>query len=963
MEDLLKALRNIGLALPDPEQLTQLTNPDGEVQDNLARHLSLTPAKADLVPDQQDELVQQGAQQGDEDDEDNLALDPLVDADLFKGAVQALLENYNKSIDKERDALRKEKDALAKPKKLKPVPLKALLARQAAEIKKRQEEAYVAAHDLETGRRRRRLYLPRQTFDGVGSHASDRPLDQLTPIDADELQAPKRFQGRYILCKVASSLNLYVSCTFIAVLPSGNALPISIAHFTSDLHLSGQALDAHLPVGTVIAIREPFVSLNHFAKGGPCQGGKSVPGIRVDTPTDVHILDPLNAADAKLLDTTVWNVDVAQNSEQHFEDLESLLSDWPTACNTRGCRWLQDGPLSRIVASARSEQLSKRLETLGEEQRKLFSQRSRSLIQSFLAENRPGAAYREVCAGRLLGLRLSTSATSAIAEDLELEGQVLYQKCEFESSRQAFEAALAAFPPMERTSAQDRILETLNAVRSAQKASALGPSHENVWRYYFDSQSYATPRFDIQDWFGPVAIENIPGAGRGLVLTRDVEEGELLLCCKAAASSYAADPGCRGIHVLRYSIESGVTSTTTQVLAATKGIHAMIDRPAQLTLPIMGLTAGPDVEYSRWVGQPYPAPPHRTYTDAASPADQIDVLIQACESQLNIDADHQRKWRETVLEGAARPPIDSSYVDGVLRFNAFGPAANPGGKSSSASSDDAQPDSELTRSTMVHPLPAILNHACLPNVSSVFFGDIVTTRALHPLKKGTEIMHQYVKGEQPWLIRRSQLSKHGFKCDCGICVLDERDGEDKVRERGQIIGGSFSMLQERSRIVLKSSTPAQTGKEEAQDDRELADSLEEMIAKVQATYDAQRPSLRPDLMKIYQLLALHQSEFDLNLAIRSELEALRSIGCTLSHSGEGRILNELPSLHFDGAITSMLTLTRFAVKQGMGEEARRWVEQAFYTHQCTIGGGLDIFLDRWLDAFPDLPYRDWLPRC
>lgn len=965
MEDLLKALRNIGLALPDPEQLLQLSNLDSEVQDNLARHLSLTPAKNDLVPDEKEDQRDDCSEEPteDDDDDDDPLLDPLIDADLFKGAVQALLENYNKAIDKERDFLRKEKDALALPKKFKPVPLKALLARQTAEIKKRQEEVFIAGHDVESGRRRRRLYLPRQTFDGTGSYASDRPLEQLERIDVDELRAPKRFDGRYIICMVASSLNLYVGCTFIGVLPSGSAIPITIAHFTSNLHLSSSQLDSHLPVGTVIAIREPFISLNHFARGGPCQAGKSVPGVRVDTPTDVHILDRVNEAHAKLLDEMTWMVDVEKNSDEFFEDVHSLLINSPSAVNNSGCRWLQDGPLSRLIASSDSDSLWRHLETLSEHQMAELSMRTRSLIQSFLGDNRPGAAHRELCAARLLGLRLSISTDCSIAEDLELEGLVLYKKCDFESSRLAYEAALSAYPASQRTSAQDRILETLNAVRSAEKASALGPTHENVWGYYFDSQSYATPRFDIQDWFGPLAIENIPGAGRGLVVTRDVVEGELLLCCKAAASSYSAEAGCRGVYLLRSSVESGVTSTTTQVLAATKSIHAMIDRPSQVTLPIMGLTAGPGVEYSKWVAEQYPAPPHRTYTNAQTPTDQVESLVRACSSQLDLQSDQKEKWRKVVLEGCTRPSINSSYVDGVLRFNAFGPAANPGGKS--FSNQERQQDSELTRSTMVHPLPAILNHACLPNVSSVFFGDIVTTRALHPLKKGTEIMHQYVKGEQPWLIRRSQLSKHGFKCNCGICLLDERDGQDKVRERGQIIGGSLPMLQERSRIVLKSSIstqPQQQGKQE-EDHRDLAESLREMVEKVQSTYHASRSKLRPDLMKVYQLKALHESEYDVDAAIQSELKALESIGCTRAQERQGRILNELPSLHFDGGIMSMLTLARLTLKQNKAVETRKWVEQAFYTHQCTIGGGLDIFLDRWLEAFPDLPYRDWLPRC
>lgn len=172
------------------------------------------------------------------------------------------------------------------------------------------------------------------------------------------------------------------------------------------------------------------------------------------------------------------------------------------------------------------------------------------------------------------------------------------------------------------------------------------------------------------------------------------------------------------------------------------------------------------------------------------------------------------------------------------------------------------------------------------------------------------------------------------------------------------------MLQERSRIVLKSSITQQAGKEDDEDHKDLAESLREMIAKVQATYHAERGLLRPDLMKIYQLLALHQREYDWDAAVASELKALESIGCTLSSNAEGRILKELPSLHFDGGITSMLALAKLMLQkeEEKKEDARRWVEQAFYTHQCTIGGGLDIFLDRWNDAFPDLPYREWLPR-
>ena len=119
------------------------------------------------------------------------------------------------------------------------------------------------------------------------------------------------------------------------------------------------------------------------------------------------------------------------------------------------------------------------------------------------------------------------------------------------------------------------------------------------------------------------------------------------------------------------------------------------------------------------------------------------------------------------LSSATPLCVSSHYVNNVLRFNAFGPAAVPAAEAG---------NDPMSRSTMPHPLPAILNHACLPNVSSVFFGDFVTTRALHPLPKGTQIMHQYVQGEVPYDARQAQLAKNGFVCTGGLCELDSAAG-------------------------------------------------------------------------------------------------------------------------------------------------------------------------------------------
>jgi glutamine phosphoribosylpyrophosphate amidotransferase len=48
-------------------------------------------------------------------------------------------------------------------------------------------------------------------------------------------------------------------------------------------------------------------------------------------------------------------------------------------------------------------------------------------------------------------------------------------------------------------------------------------------------------RLDCADYVGPVRVEQVPGKGRGLVATRDVAAGELVLAVKADAVQAIAE--------------------------------------------------------------------------------------------------------------------------------------------------------------------------------------------------------------------------------------------------------------------------------------------------------------------------------------------------------------------------------------------------------------------------------------
>lgn len=816
----MRSLRNLDLAAPSGEQIVALVDADPNVEKQLAQQLAVPP-------------------QVEVNEED--AGSALMDAALMSGATEAMLDNYNETLKKESNMLRKEVDNLANPVKVKRLPLKALLAAQDAAIRRREAER--EAGSLDDGR----VYIPRQIMGSDHTYCSEKRVSELTPIDMEELRAPQRYDGRYMLVQVASRLTMYASCAFVGIMPSGGAIPVSIAHFSPKLALHSAELDALLPIGTTLLIREPYVSQHYFGVGGPITGGKGMVGVRVDTPSDVHVLDD----DAPELEGVVW-------------------SQAPAPVPRRRVLWRQEGPLVRALQKKATPPALTRDDV-------------HSDVHELLKQERPGAAWREVCAAQKLGV-LSRSVVS----DALLEADLLMALGEFEKVRDC----------LEQCSAFDAgVTERRNTADRALHIGRVGPSDAELHAMFQATLHDATPRFNFAQYVGPVAVELIPGAGRGLVLTRDVAEGELLLFCRAMASTYAMDTACRGMPLLRCNPESGVTSTTTQVLAATRCIHTILDRP-ELAVPFLGLTAGPDTPNSKYVNEPYPL-------------------------QVRVDD-----------AGGEVPFVSAQYVDNVLRFNAFGPAAVPAAEAG---------NDPMSRSTMPHPLPAILNHACLPNVSSVFFGDFVTTRALHPLRKGTQIMHQYVQGEVPYDTRQAQLSKHGFVCACGLCELDAADGVERRKQREHMLARDWPPLLDRSRALFKGQHDAEAAHDAH---RDMAESMQTLAHALDSTYAPTRPALRPDMVDVWFRTAMHVRQYDVAAAMLLAQKSLGATGATLADSGRRRV-SHLPDLHFDGGIRSMLMLADMHWHAGAHAEAFAWLASAVDTHTSMIGGGLALFLQRW----------------
>lgn len=843
MEELVRSLRNLELALPRGEQITSLVDADPTTEKQLAQELAV-PARLDTL------------------NEEDVG-SAMLDAALLSGATEAILQNYNRALQADVDALQREHAQTSAPKRVKALPFKALLAQQDASIRRRAREREASTGEDGT------LYMPRQISDTVHTYSSAAPISALTSVDMAEFEAPKRLAGRYVLLRVVSRLSLYVSCSFVGELPSGAAIPVSIAYFTPDLLLQGDALDAMLPQGTVLLVREPYISTNYLGVGGPSTGGKGTVGIRVDTPADVQVMD----TEDPLVQQTGWG---------------AMPSALPL--------WRQEGPLARSVGRQRAQSENAPLVVPACANRS----DARTWIERFLAQDRPGAAWREMQAADLFHLWVAEGPERV--DDVLLRADVLV-------ALRASKAAAACL---------DTLPEAYTARRSALAESVAigehGPSDRVLQHMFQTTLENPTPRFPYAEFVGPVAVQDIPGAGRGLVLTRDVAEGELVLMCRAIGSTYSADAACAGVPLLRCNPDNGVTSTTTQVLAATRCIHAMLDRP-ELAHPFLGLTAGPELAYSTYVAEPFP-----------------------------LHVAHEAEPLAAIQAGLHPPDIDAAYVNGVLRFNAFGPAAMP----AAASGNDP-----MSRSTMPHPLPAILNHACLPNVSSVFFGDLVTTRALSPLPKGTEIVHQYVQGELPYATRQSLLSKHGFQCGCTLCTLDAADGAPALQQRRKLLATVLPPLLDRSRTLWKLNQ-AQSEHDAREAHREVAASFRDLYNALRGTYAATRPALRPDLVDILHRVAQHEGVYDPGAGIASLHASLQAAGAELTDAAmhgawdtDTPCLARLPLMQLDGVIQCMLTLSALHTQRRAALASRAWIAAAVHTHTCMIGGGTPLFLQRY----------------
>ncbi|KAI1068277.1 hypothetical protein LB507_004252 [Fusarium sp. FIESC RH6] len=329
----------------------------------------------------------------------------------------------------------------------------------------------------------------------------------------------------------------------------------------------------------------------------------------------------------------------------------------------------------------------------------------------------------------LLDIEQATNPAMPSEKSLFRKARALYELGDYQQSLETLEKLTQSFPENKAaTSEKDRINERLKEQQTGEY---------NFKEMY--KQAESTPPFiDCATFSALVEIRESPGRGKGLFTTRAVSAGELLLCEKAFAYSFAGD-------------EQSRKQTKILMNLATKRM-VMGGQAHLLTLLVQ-----------------------RLYHNSSFSAEFGDLH----------HADYQKA---TVLETDGTPVVDSFLVEKITSLNNFGaPRTSRESflRATSSSRDmTGGKDFEYTTSG-IWLLASRINHSCVGNCRRSFIGDMQIVRATRDLAADTELFFSY---RLPVPFESYQEAQKGFKnwgftCACELCLRKKATSKSVLQKR------------------------------------------------------------------------------------------------------------------------------------------------------------------------------------
>ncbi|RUS32746.1 hypothetical protein BC938DRAFT_474438 [Jimgerdemannia flammicorona] len=548
---------------------------------------------------------------------------------------------------------------------------------------------------------------------GEGSgYTSDASLWSLKRITLSQLTIGKVHRGHVLVCRTINKPIKIVSIMMavedpIIISNEGDTPPevetgrVALYNF---VNTSGPQSDMSnlIPVGTVLLIKEPYYKMAH----------DGMPMVRCDNPTEV-IMVPNNGEDYPILAGLRWadTLGVSSlpavkrrsgHSIESASDLQcrgnenSTRKDYAAAidCYTKALG-MEPKNVSLLLSRARTHL------ALQQFQQALKDTKAAAKVDG---DNPEKQLLR---AEALLGLRRNAES-SAILEELA-----------------------------QSDAGNAKVGDLLCKIQKQAGEYEFG--QYDILSIFQEAQSARLPYLNHADYVGPVTVVQIPGKGRRMVATGDIEEGALLLCSKAYAVVFGGE--------LRHE---GSSSTSAQSQLVAKIAHKLRREP-KTTADLYELHAG------------------QTMTPA---------FIERCDIGDN-------------------PKVDIDRITNIVRVNAFVPDVDHLPRTTAdgpSSSGDQTRSSDPGKGLWLQ--PSFLQHACFANALHFTIGDLLFVRAMRQITKDEEVCVPFTSILEPYHKRRRSLQDRGLgECVCQLCS-SERAQPQSTRDRRVQLLHEFDKMRE-----------------------------------------------------------------------------------------------------------------------------------------------------------------------
>ncbi|BGP36465.1 hypothetical protein JCM10450v2_000365 [Rhodotorula kratochvilovae] len=672
------------------------------------------------------------------------------------------------------------------------------------------------------------------TYLGLPKSSSKRQLDELQPIRFREMKATKTHKGRYLLCRIIS-------------VPSAEHVSI----YNLDLHgmQSGPDLDAFFPRGTVLVVREPTFKPNQNA---------TTFLVRADSPTDVEFL-PSNHP---LVKSAKWATSPPVKPPPPDFDFKALGNMYFGARkDLLAAKVYGDGiaattkPEQRLVLALNRALAHLRLGNYAS------AYRDTSTVLSYLGDDivgPPNAAQKAM-------LRRAKA----------LEGARLLARAAEEYRR----ISIFDFDNEEAVEAKKRVDRMLEVSRTG----------VYDWRELeeWGEKTEWTEGPAVGDYIGPVKIVEIKerSGGRGVVATRDIKAGELLLVEKA----FAVGKGDLHRTIMGYNFKNNGVATSSRLALVSRIIAKIRDDPATATL-LNSLYGGDDF------------PPSGRFEFGALQ----DRPLAFDETFVFADIDR----------------IEDICTHNAITLRGLKIKEFPGG----------EPSGLFLGCSM-------FNHECVPNAEQTIYADVRVIRARAPIKAGEEISVAYVALDATPETRADTLGPHfrGGECPCTYCRRTERTAALRRRKFDEIVGAGSEWDKAHRALQTRSVKTVSDMRRE----RAL---FQKGLRKLEAVYPPDHGPIKSELFTALHELA-EVSPYD--EANDLDIRAFESVGAVFRRTKTGVEVVAAPVAQKDEVLAGMLMLaSRLAIGLGRQTEGRHWVKAAAQMSKIMYGDDYSRFCER-----------------